>query len=111
MRFVRVVLALVFGLAMVGPETHACPIHSAAPAGHQHATTGHQESGTPSGAHCTCPQACCPSGVGLSLPATPVAWSLAAGPVIAVNNDAATPFFLPSRDFLLPFALGPPLSS
>jgi len=102
MRFVRVVLALVFGLAAVGPEAHACPVHSATPAHHQDANSHHQT------AHCTCPQPCCSAGISLSLPPTPVSWSVAAGPVIAVHNDARTLFFLPSRDFLIPFALGPP---
>src|SRR2546430_13178985 len=32
MRYIRIVLALIFGLAMAGPETHACPVHSATPA-------------------------------------------------------------------------------
>jgi len=104
MRFVRVVLALVFGLAVAGPETHACPVHSATPASHhQNAGNGHQEA-----AHCTCPQACCPSGVGLSLPLPSSGWSAVAAPVVEVDLSAVAPTFLPSRTYLLPFALGPP---
>jgi len=102
MRFVRVLFALVFALAIVGPEVHACPVHSATPGHHQDSESHHQN------AHCTCPQACCRSGVSLSLPATPVAWSVAAGPVITASDEVAAPFFLPSRDFVLPFALAPP---
>jgi hypothetical protein len=106
MRFVRVVLALVFGLAVAGPETHACPVHSAPPpkaSHHQDAGHGHQETG-----HCTCPQACCPSGVSLSLPLPSSGWSAVAAPVVAIDLSSAPPSFLPSRTHLLPFALGPP---
>jgi hypothetical protein len=106
MRVVRVVLALVFGLAVAGPETHACPVHSAPPPNashHQDAGNGHHET-----ALCTCPQACCPSGVSLSVPVSPSGWSSLAAPVLAVDLSAASSSFLPSRTHLLPFALGPP---
>ena len=103
MRFLRVVLALVFGLAMAGPETHACPVHTAAPTHHQDG--GHQQKA----GHCTCPQACCPAGVSLSIPTTVSSWSAVPLPVIAVDVDADRSTVLPSRKRLLPFALGPPL--
>jgi hypothetical protein len=104
MRFLRVVLALVFGLAMAGPETHACPVHTAAPAHHQDGGGGHQKT-----SHCTCPQACCPAGVSLSIPTTVSSWSAAPLPVIVVDVDADRSTVLPSRKRLLPFALAPPL--
>src|SRR4026208_2210278 len=103
MRYLRVVLALVFGLAVAGPETHACPVHSAthAPAHHPD-TPGHPETphrtcpqprcpthpgqrpppapahpqaprGHQEPAHCPCPQPCCPTPLGASLPAS-AAW-------------------------------------
>jgi hypothetical protein len=103
MRFVRVVLALVFGLAMAGPETHACPVHSAAPAHHQDG--GHQQKA----GHCTCPQVCCPAGVSVVIPTTVSSWSAAPLPVIAVDVDTDRSTVLPSRKRLLPFALAPPL--
>jgi hypothetical protein len=104
MRSLRIVLTLVFGLAMVGPEAHACPIHDQAPAGahHQHSSSNHQR------AHCTCPQACCPAGVTVSMPATVSTWSAVPLPVIAVDVDADRATVLPSRKRFLPFALAPP---
>jgi len=70
MRFVTAVLALVFSLAMAGPETHACPIHSpvqGAPVSH------HQSKSHP--AHCTCPQACCPTACSAVVSPPAVIWS------------------------------------
>jgi hypothetical protein len=103
MRYVRIVLALVFGLAMVGPETHACPIHSAtAPAHHQDGGS-HQKAG-----HCTCPQACCPTAVSVSIPTTVAKWSAAPRPVVVIVLETAQPSQLPARKRLLPFATAPP---
>jgi len=104
MRFLRVVLALVFGLAVAGPETHACPVHRAAPAHHQDG--GHQQKA----GHCTCPQACCPAGVAVSMPMTVSTWSAAPLPVVVVAVEASRPLLLPARKHLLPFALAPPLA-
>jgi len=104
MRHLRIVLALLFGLAMVGPETHACPLHSAAPP-----SAHHQGSHQHSKAGCTCPQACCPAGVSVSIPTTVSTWSAAALPVVALEGELARPRVLPSRKRLLPFALAPPL--
>jgi|SRR6266571_8771854 len=103
MRLVRLVLALVFGLAMAGPEAHACPVHSAPPAHHQDG--GHQQKA----GHCTCPQACCPAGVAVSMPATPASWTARPLPVVVVDVEASRLLLLPSRSHLLPFALAPPL--
>lgn len=102
MRFLRVVLALVFGLAVAGPETHACPVHNAAPAHHQDGTAHHKA------AHCTCPQACCPAGVGVSLPTPAPTPTVVPSPVLVVEVAPAHFVYLPSRLHLLPFALAPP---
>jgi hypothetical protein len=105
MRFMRVVLALAFGLAMAGPETHACPVHSAAPAHHQDGGGHQQKAG-----HCTCPQACCPAGVAVSMPARAASWTAVPLPVLVVDVEVSHPLLLPSRKHLLPFALAPPLA-
>jgi hypothetical protein len=107
MRFLRVVLALVFGFAVAGPEAHACPVHSAthAPAHHQDAGS-HQETAP---VHCTCPQPCCPTALGASLPAS-AAWVVSPGAVLVVEYAAAPAALFPSRAHVLPFAIGPPVS-
>src|SRR5207249_1163817 len=103
MRFLRVVLALAFGLAVAGPEAHACPVHSAAPAHHQ--DCGHQQTA----GHCTCPQACCPAGgVAVSMPTTTATWTAVSQPLVVVDVQAARPLLLTSRKHLRPFALAPP---
>src|SRR5712664_2646847 len=98
MRFVTALLALLFVFGSVGPETHACPVHSApAPASH------HQESGRHKSAHCTCPQACCPAGVSASTPTTTAAWTVIARPLVIVDVESPQlPLLLP-RKHLLPF--------
>jgi len=101
----RVVLALVFGLAMAGPETHACPVHDGNPAASHH----HDGSSHRGAAHCTCPQACCPAGVAVSMPATTASWTAAPLPLVVVVVEAARPPLLPSPKHVLPFALAPPL--
>jgi hypothetical protein len=110
MRFTRVVLALVFGLAMAGPETHACPVHSApAPAGADAAHAQHQDNGgDQQSAHCTCPQTCGAAAVGFSLPAASLSWTGASSPVVIADFDASRAVVLPARARLLPFALAPP---
>jgi len=100
---VTALLALTFALAMAGPETHACPVHSAAPAHHQDGGSHQQKAG-----HCTCPQACCPAGVAVSMPTTPASWTAVPLPVVVVDVEASRPLLLPSRKHLLPFALAPP---
>src|SRR6266576_649191 len=104
MRFVTAVLALVFSLAMAGSETHACPVHSSVPASH------HQEQSHKKTAHCTCPQACCPSHVSTLLAPPPVAGSLRAPAVRFIEVDRSTSVVLPVRKHLLPLALAPPLA-
>jgi hypothetical protein len=117
MRIFRVVLALAFGLAMVAPEAHECPVHDAhtaptAPASHHdasapghHEDTGQQHAGDPL---CTCPQACCAVGVGMSLPQSSGSWSvvprLTRFPVVTTSHS----LLLSPRKHFLPFALAPP---
>jgi hypothetical protein len=101
MRFLRIVLALAFGLAMAGPETHACPVHTAVP-------VHHQDGGHHKASHCTCPQACCPAGVAVSMSATTASWAAVPLPVVVVGVAVTHRPPLPSRTRLLPFALAPP---
>jgi hypothetical protein len=107
MRFVRVLVALVFGLAMAGPETHACPVHSAAPPlGSHHQQSGdHQQT-----AHCTCPQACCPSAVSAHALASSVTWTVPALPQRFADADSPVSFYVVAIEHAHPFALGPPHS-
>ena len=103
----RLVLALVFTLAMAGPETHACPIHSkipgAADAHHQDQGGGHHEKAS----HCTCPQACCPPGVTAVLsPGT--TWIAPNSVVQVAEADLWTSPLLSARKHILPLALAPP---
>ena len=94
MRYVRVVLALAFGLAMAGPEAQDC---------HHHPTGRHHKP-----PHSTAPQACCPADVRVAVPTTAPSWTAAPRLVITVNIATARPGPLPSRKRLLPFALAPP---
>jgi len=114
-RLLGAALALWFGLAMVGPEVHQCPLHDvAAAASHAshtgHAAAPHNSPGEPAGGHqhCTCPQACCPVGAGVAMPPPLLRWTVAAARVIdaiAAPQRAALPG---APAHLLPFALAPP---
>ncbi|HWC73804.1 MAG TPA: hypothetical protein VG454_07685 [Gemmatimonadales bacterium] len=107
MRFVRVVLALVFSLAMAGPESHACPIHGGhqgVPASHHQSRNDHHKS-----SHCTCPQACCPAACTPALVVPPVIWSARIPAVRFFDADRAAPApLLATRKHLLPPAIAPP---
>jgi hypothetical protein len=105
MRYLRIVLTLVFGLVMAGPEAHACPVHDGTPAAAHHHTSGQHKQN----AHCTCPQACCPVNVAVAIPATAPSWTAAPLPVVAIDLEVMQLHVLPSRARLLPFALAPPL--
>src|SRR6266403_783465 len=94
MRFLRVVLALAFGLAMAGQDTRACSHH------HDAHHKGTQDSA---------PQACCPASVSGSLPTISAGWVAGPLPVVAVDVEPGRSVPLPSRSRLLPFALAPPL--
>jgi hypothetical protein len=111
MPFVRVLLVLVFGLAMVGPEAHHCPVHdqhASAPAGPSHHANGpdHQQA---SNKLCTCPQACCPVPA-FTVAERPVPWTLTSAPTIVVAFDAPRPLSLARRKHLQPPALAPPIA-
>jgi hypothetical protein len=98
MRFLRVVLALVFGLAMASPEQPSCTHHQDGAAHHK-------------AAHTTAAQACCPASVSPSVPHLAASWVAAPPPVLVVDVDLSSPGVIPIRKRLLPFALAPPLLS
>ena len=105
MRALRLVLALVFGLVMAGPEVHACPVHDAHLAGaaaHHHAGPHAQH------ARCTCHPACCPVGIIVAAPAA-ATWTPLPPPLVWWNLSPNLERFLPARPHVLPFALAPPL--
>jgi hypothetical protein len=105
-------LALWFGLAMAGPELHRCPLHDvpAVPAAAPAHAAGHASHGAPrSHQHCSCPQACCPAGVGVALAAVPVRWTAAvAAPVADATPVLYDAVLRGAPPHLLPFALAPP---
>jgi hypothetical protein len=109
-RLLGAALALWFGLSMVGPEVHQCPLHDLAPATAAAAhASGHASHDTPKGhEHCSCPQACCPAGVALA--AAAVADRSSAAPTPVVLAELALPRVVLPRAprHLLPFALAPP---
>jgi len=103
-------LALWFGLAMVGAEVHQCPLHDVptAPAAAAH-TAGHASHDAPkSHEHCTCPQACCPTGVGVALPAVSLRWTPGVAPVATTAPAVHREVLRGATPHLLPFALAPP---
>jgi len=110
-RFLAASLALWFGLAMVGPEVHQCPLHDVAsptaPATATHA--GHTSHDAPQQhQHCSCPQACSAVGVGVALPGTSPRWTATAAPV-ATTAPVLYRVALPTAPrHLLPFATAPP---
>ena len=95
MRFLRIVLALAFGLAMTSPELPNC--------------THHQDSHHKA-AHTTAAQACCPASIGTSMPRLQASWVAAPPPVFVVDVDDSRAVVIPARKRLLPFALAPPLA-
>lgn len=112
-------LALVCGLATVGPEIHTCPIHdqptagAAGASGHAghaagplHETPDHPADGGPQ--HCTCPQICPAGSRIVALAAAPLRWtSVAARRPLPVPTLDRT--VLPGAPrYLLPFAIAPP---
>jgi hypothetical protein len=108
-RILAASLALWFGLAMVGPEVHQCPLHDVptAPAAATHA--GHASHDAPQNhQHCTCPQACCPVGVGIALPRTSFRWTAVATPVVTFAPAVYRVVLPTAPDHLLPFATAPP---
>src|SRR6266850_1014421 len=107
-RLLSASLALWFGLAMVGAEVHECPLHDVptAPAA-THA--GHASHNAPkSHEHCSCPQACCPVGVGVALPGTSFRWTAASAPLATAAPVLYSVVLPRAPRHLLPFALAPP---
>lgn len=110
-RLLGVALALAFGIAMAGPEAHQCPVHdshssSASTAAHHDASSSqHQET---SQKHCTCPQACCPVGAVVALPATTALWIAAPQTTYAVTLIHHEPALPGAPKHLLHSALAPP---
>jgi len=107
MRFVTAVFALVFSLAMAGPETHGCPLHGAVqgvPASHHQGQSSHQKP-----THCTCPQACCPTACSAVVSPPTVIWSARIPAIRFFDADRMAPApLLATRKHLLPPALAPP---
>ena len=110
-RLVGVALALAFGIAMAGPETHQCPVHdshsaTAGTAAHHDASSSQHEQ--TSQKHCTCPQAGCPVGAVAAMPATTASWvaaPLATHVFTLIYHEAALPG---APKHLLHSALAPP---
>jgi hypothetical protein len=99
MRLLRVVLALVFGLAMALPQAPSCTHHEDAhPSGHHH------------DAQTSPPQACCPAAITASLHTPVPRWTIAPAPRRVADAPLITPLVLPARARALPFALAPPAS-
>ena len=101
-------LALWFGLTVGGPQIHQCPLHDVptAPATHlashaSHDAPAHHQ-------HCSCPQACCPVGVGVALPVASLEWTVAPAPVAYVVPALHHEILPRAPRYLLPFALAPP---
>lgn len=109
MRALRVFFVLVFGLAMVGPEAHHCPVHDQhAPAPAHHQTSGeHQQQ---SQHLCTCPQACCPVSVAVTLPQPIVSWTLTPSATLVVVAESPSAVDLAPRKHLQPLAHAPPIA-
>jgi hypothetical protein len=106
-------LGLWFLLVMIEPEAvHSCPVHSATPASHlahwsHHAATQDHHSKDASASKCSCPGDCAAS----SMSALPSAASTLASVALVEVSDRvprAVSITLESRDFFLPFAIGPP---
>ena len=106
MKLLRVLLVLVFGLAMAGPEAHECPVHD------QHAPAHHQPGGEhqqqPTHTLCTCPQACTPATAAIAEPEAPAAWIVASATIrVALGETFSAPALTPNKH-LQPPALAPP---
>jgi len=102
MRFVCAAVVLAFVFAMAAPEVHACPVHSNLPAPH------HQRGGSHHKNHCTCPQACCPAGLSVSLPTISGDWIVAVRPTYAAHLTMRQAILPAGRKHLQPLALAPP---
>jgi len=108
-RVLGAALALWFGLAMVGPQAHQCPLHDNPTAPTAAQTSGHASHDAPkSHEHCSCPQACCPTGVGVALAGVALRWTAVPAPVAAAAPQLRRVELPRAPRHLLPFALAPP---
>jgi len=108
-RLLSTTLALWFGLVMVGPQVHQCPLHDVPTAPTAAHTSGHaSHDGSASREHCSCPQACCPTGVGAALPAPTGRLTTVAAPVTITAPTFYRLVPPTAPRYLLPFALAPP---
>src|SRR6185503_607159 len=92
-RLLSASLALWFGLATLGPQAHQCPVHDGLSVPTVAHASGHASHDAPnSHQHCTCPQACCPAGALVALPAVAARWTAAPAPVVhrAATAGSAT---------------------
>lgn len=110
-RLLSASLALWFGLVMIVPEVHHCPLHDVAPGTAPTAAhaSGHTSHDAPKGhEHCSCPQICSAGGAGVALPGTSLRWTTVAAPV-AEGAPVLYRVVVPRAPrHLLPFALAPP---
>lgn len=102
MKRLSAVLALWFGLTMVGPEAHQCPLHDG------HASRHASHDAPKSHEHCSCPEACCPTGVVLAVPQVAARWAAAPTPLVLAEVAAPRVVLPRAPRHLLPFALAPP---
>jgi len=106
MRALRFFFVLAFGLAMVGPEAHHCPVHdqhAPAPASHHQQGGDHQQA---SHKLCTCPQACCPVTTAVAI--VPQSWTLTAPLARLSAQSPAVRVIVAARKHLQPLAQAPP---
>ncbi len=108
-RLLSASLALWFGLAMAGTQTHRCPVHDGPTAPAAAHATGHASHDAPKNhEHCSCPQACCPAGVAVALPTIAARWRAASAPVVVAAVVLPHEVLPRAPRHLLPFALAPP---
>src|SRR5258705_12184013 len=108
-RLLSASLALWFGLALLGPQAHQCPVHDGVPASTAaHASTHTSHDAPKSHEHCSCPQACCPTWVAVGLPAVTAGWTAAPAPVVVQTPAVHRVVLPPPPRPLLPFATAPP---
>ena len=108
-RVLSTTLALWFGLVMVGPQVHQCPLHDVPTAPTAAHNSGHTSHDAPaSHEHCSCPQACCPTGMGVALPAASVRLAVEVAPIVSAVPTLHRVVLPSAPRYLLPFALAPP---
>jgi len=108
-RLLSACVALWFGLATLGPQAHQCPLHDAPVAAAAAHAASHASHDAPKGhQHCSCPQACCPAGALVALPAAQARWTAAPAPVVRAVVALPRVVLPRAPRYLLPVALAPP---